>query len=155
MMRSKILNLLILVLLTSFVQDKVFYGKVVRVIDGDTIVVLNDLNVQIKIRLEGIDCPESKQDFGTQAKKATSGLCFGKRVKVVQSGIDRYDRVLAFIFIGDVCLNEELLKQGMAWHYKRYNQDPELAQLEATARKLKVGLWVMKLPVAPWEWRSN
>lgn len=153
-MKSRILNLFLLVMLSSFVQDNVFFGKVVRVIDGDTIVVLNDANVQIKIRLEGIDCPESNQDFGTQAKKATSGLCFGKRVKVVQSGVDRYDRVLAFVFVDDVCVNEELLKLGLAWHYKKYNQDEELAQLEATARKLKVGLWSMKEPVAPWDFRN-
>ncbi len=74
-------------------------GKVIRIIDGDTIVVLTSNNEQIKIRLEGIDCPESNQDFGTQAKRATSDLCFGKQVRVVQSGTDRYGRVLARVFV--------------------------------------------------------
>lgn len=154
-MRSKIIVCLILLVLSGFVRDKRMTGRVVRIVDGDTIVVLNEQQQQVKIRLEGIDCPESNQDFGARAKQATSELCFGKQVRVEQSGTDRYGRVLAFVFVGDVCVNEELLRQGMAWHFKKYNQDPGLAQLESTARSLKVGLWSMKAPVAPWEWRRK
>ncbi len=145
------------ILLTSFLVIGSFNGKVVRVIDGDTIVVLNSKNEQVKIRLEGIDCPESNQDFGTQAKKATSDLCFGKQVRVVQSGTDRFGRVLAFVYVDDdsVSINEELLKMGLAWHYKKYNQDEKLAQLEWMARKNKVAIWSLSKPVAPWEFRNN
>lgn len=152
-MRIKIVSCLLFFFLTGFNQSKTFTAKVVRVIDGDTIVVLNDRNEQIKIRLEGIDCPESGQDFGTQAKKATSDLCFGKQVKIDQSGIDRYGRVLGFVYTNDLCVNEELLKMGLAWHYKRYNQDENLAQLEWLARNNKIGLWGMKNPISPWDWR--
>lgn len=148
-------SVLLLTLLLSAIVDNSFFAKVVRVIDGDTIVVLDQNNQQIKIRLEGIDCPESNQDFGTQAKKATSELCFGKKVRIEQSGVDRYGRVLAFVYVGDVCVNEELLKQGMAWHYKKYNQDEILAQLEKTARSLQIGLWNLKEPVEPWKWRNK
>jgi len=48
-----------------------------------------------------------------------------------------------------------LLREGMAWHYKKYNQDADLAHLEVIARKNKVGLWGMREPVAPWDWRRN
>lgn len=155
-MRIKIFIILTLLALFGFIQEIKFNGKVVRIVDGDTIVVLNEKKQQVKIRLEGIDCPESNQDFGTRAKQATSDLCFGKQVCVVQSGTDRYGRVLANVYVDDVvCVNEELLRQGMAWHYKKYNKDLELAQLESTARSLKIGLWAMKMPVAPWEWRRN
>jgi micrococcal nuclease len=52
-------------------------------------------------------------------------------------------------------VNEELLKRGMAWHYKNYNKDEKLAKLEEEARRKKVGLWVMESAVAPWEFRKN
>ena len=154
-MKFKVIISLLLLVFSGFTQNNSFYGKVVSIIDGDTVVVLNKQKQQIKIRLEGIDCPESSQDFGSRAKQATSELCFGKEVRVEQSGTDRYGRVLAFVYVQDVCVNEELLRQGMAWHYKKYNQDLELAQLEVTARSLKVGLWAMKAPIAPWEFRSQ
>jgi endonuclease YncB( thermonuclease family) len=96
-----------------------------------------------------------KQDFGTKAKQATSDLCFGKQVSIHKSGVDRYGRTLAYVYVGDTCINKELLKLGMAWHFKRYNGDQELAQLEILAREKKVGLWSQQDPIAPWEWRKK
>lgn len=148
------LILLILSLILA-VQNLTFTAKVIGVTDGDTIVVLTDENKQIKIRLEGIDCPESNQDFGSKAKQTTVDLCFQKTVRVEQSGTDRYSRMLAFVFVNDVCVNKELLRQGMAWHYKQYNKDQELAKLEIEAREKKVGLWSMKDAVAPWDFRRK
>jgi micrococcal nuclease len=52
-------------------------------------------------------------------------------------------------------LDKELLKAGLAWHYKQYSRDPELAKLEFQARSAKRGLWVEPDPVAPWEWRRQ
>jgi endonuclease YncB( thermonuclease family) len=138
-----------------FLASNVFDAKVIGVTDGDTIVVLTEDKLQIKIRLEGIDCPEMKQDFGTRAKQATSELCFGKRVSIYKSGVDRYGRTLAYVYVGDKCINKELLKLGMAWHFKRYNSDMELALLETQAREQKVGLWAQQDPIAPWDFRSN
>lgn len=148
----KLISTLFISLILSIIS---FQGKVIKITDGDTIVVLNEKNEQIKVRLEGIDCPESSQDFGTQAKKATSDLCYGKTVRVEQSGTDRYGRMLAFVYIDDVCINKDLIKQGMAWHYKKYNKDQELAKLEVDAREKKVGLWSMNNPVAPWDFRHK
>jgi endonuclease YncB( thermonuclease family) len=145
----------LLSLLTLAVQNETFNAKVIGVTDGDTIVVLTDENKQIKIRLEGIDCPETKQDFGTKAKQLTVDLCFQKTVRVEQSGTDRYGRMLAFVFVDNVSINKELIKQGMAWHYKQYNKDQELAKLEVDARKEKVGLWSMKEPIPPWDFRKK
>jgi micrococcal nuclease len=149
----KIILILYFIVLTSFTVVE-FTGKVVGITDGDTIVVLVDDTVKIKIRLVGIDCPEKTQDFGTKAKQATSDLCFGKNVRVVKTGEDRYGRTLAMVYVGNVCVNKELLRFGMAWHYKKYDQDPELAKLEDVAREKKVGLWVMANPVPPWEFRK-
>ena len=147
--------LFLITVFTLFIQNEKFTAKVIGVTDGDTIVVLTDENKQIKIRLEGIDCPESNQDFGTKAKQATVELCFQKTIRIEQSGTDRYGRMLAFVFVDDVCINKELLKKGMAWHYKQYNKEEELAKLETEARKNKIGLWSMKEPIAPWDFRRK
>jgi endonuclease YncB( thermonuclease family) len=64
-------------------------------------------------------------------------------------------RTLGFVFVGDVNVNKELLKQGLAWHYKQYNKDAELAALEQEARKKKIELWSHPNPVAPWDFRRK
>ncbi len=134
---------------------QIFNAKVIGITDGDSIVVLTEDKTQIKIRLEGIDCPESKQDFGERAKQATAHLCFGKDVRIEKTGEDRYGRTLAFVYINDTCINKQLIIEGMAWHYKQYNNDTILAKLEIEARQRKIGLWSQPDPVPPWEWRKN
>lgn len=114
---------------------------------------LYEQNEQIKIRLEGIDGPESKQDFGQKAKQAAADLCFNKFVRVEQSGTVRYGRVLGWVYVGDVCVNKELVRMGLAWHYKQYNKDPELAKLENEAKAKNLGLWSTGNEIPPWEWR--
>lgn len=148
----KTLNILFLLLFTA---STTFTGKVIKITDGDTIVILTEQKEQIKIRLEGIDCPESNQDFGTKAKQATSDLCFGKQVKVIKTGEDKYGRTLGHVYVGDVSVNQELLKLGLAWHYKYFNKDPELAKLEEQAKSAKIGLWSQSNPVAPWDFRRK
>jgi endonuclease YncB( thermonuclease family) len=147
--------LFISILTILSISVKTFTAKVIAITDGDTIVVLTSENKQVKIRLEGIDCPELKQDFGKRAKQATSDLCFGKEVKIVQTGKDRYGRTLAYVYTGDKCVNHELLKSGMAWHFKKYNNDARLIVFESMARKSKVGIWSVKGQIPPWEFRKK
>jgi micrococcal nuclease len=146
----KILTFILFLLLLS---ANTFTAKVIGITDGDSITILTDQKQQIKVRLEGIDCPELHQDFGTRAKQVTSDLCFGKTVRVEQTGIDKYRRMLANVFVGDVSVNKELIRKGMAWHYKQSNHDSELAEMENQARRAKVGLWAQENPVPPWDWR--
>lgn len=129
-----------------------FDGKVVGVSDGDTIKVLKN-GKQVKIRLAAIDCPEKGQPYGQNAKRFTADMVAGKVVKIWETDIDRYGRVVGFVFIDDRNLNKELLSAGLAWHYKKYSRDPELAKLEFQARSEKRGLWAEPDPVPPWEWR--
>lgn len=141
--------------LNSFLFAESYQAKVVGVSDGDTIKVLKD-NKQIKIRFGGIDCPESNQAFGTKAKKFTSDQCFGKTVTVNPTTIDRYGRTIADIVLSDKkILNQELVKNGLAWHYKHYSKDPVLAKLENEAKSNKIGLWSEKNPTPPWDFRKN
>lgn len=87
--------------------------------DGDSITVLHD-GRQEHIRLWGIDCPEMHQDFGTKAKRATSILVFAKLVEVEPVTTHRYGRTVALVRVGDTLLNEELIRQGLAWVFTRY-----------------------------------
>ena len=131
-----------------------FQGKVVSVSDGDTIKVLKD-GKQVKISLAAIDCPEKKQPYGQKAKQFTADLVAGNVVKVWEIVTDRYGRIVSFVFVNDKNLNKELLSAGLAWHYKQYSRDPELARLEFEARSAKRGLGAESGPVAPWEWRGK
>lgn len=106
-----------------------------------------------RIRLYGIDCPERRQPFGKRAKQFTSKLVYKKIVEVKPVGKDRYGRTVAWVYIDGTCLNKELLRTGLAWHYKRYSHDKELAELEE-ARASRIGLWSDPHPTPPWEWRS-
>lgn len=147
---------LVFLFLLSFttLQAQQLEGKVVKVADGDTFTMLV-YKEQIKIRLHGIDCPEKSQDFGNVAKTFLSDMVAGKLVKVKKMDTDRYGRTIGMVFIDGKNVNEELLRAGLAWHYKYYDKNPEWAKLEEEARSAKKGLWLMADPVAPWEWRKR
>jgi micrococcal nuclease len=134
----------------------VFEGKVTGIKDGDTFEVLYDGQPE-RVRLAEIDCPEKSQAFGKNARQYASGLCFGKMVTVTSNGKrDRYNRVVGTIVTVDgVNVNAELVKAGLAWHYKQYSKSEALAALEEQARQVRIGLWADKDPVAPWEWRKS
>ena len=91
----------------------------IGVADGDTITVLHE-NLPERIRLYVIDCPEKRQPFGKTAKQFTSELVFGKLVDIEPVAVDRYGRTVAFVRIEDITVNEELIKEGLAWVYVRY-----------------------------------
>ena len=137
-------------------ENQTFIAKVIRIIDGDTMEVLYK-EMPIRIRLAHIDCPEKrrKQPFGNNAKVALSDLCFGQEVTVYGENYDRYKRLIAVVVNNKKqIVNQELVKQGMAWHFKRYSNDDLYNTLETEARKNKVGLWQESNPIPPWNWRK-
>ncbi len=123
-----------------------FEGKCVGVTDGDTISVMHGGRA-VKVRLEGIDCPESGQDFSNAAKKYTSALVYGKTVEVRQTGTDRYGRVLAVVYADGTNVNLALIQAGLAWHYKKYSSDATLEVAENAARAAEIGLWSLPTPI--------
>ena len=136
-------------------------GKVVKLADGDSITMLDDDNVQHKIRLAGIDTPERRQPFGKAAKKflsdkiATETVCVGWYKK------DRYQRLVGVVRFDDEDVNLSLVKAGLAWHYKAYQKEQSesdqasYAKAEKYAKKKRLGLWQDKHAIAPWDWRRN
>lgn len=140
-------------ILTEFTLLADFCGKVVGVSDGDTITVLRD-GKGVKVRLYGIDCPESSQDFGQAAKKFTSGMVYGKTVKIEEKDSDHYGRIVGVVYVDDENLNLSLLRKGFAWYYKAYAKNEKIfAAAQGKAKAAKTGLWSMPDPIAPWDYR--
>ena len=131
-----------------------FSASVVAIHDGDTISVRTSRET-IRIRLEGIDCPEYRQPYSARAKRFTSDLVYRKTVTVESRGEDQYGRLLARVRVNGVEVNEALVSNGLAWHYQRAEIDPALSRAERTARAARVGLWADPKPVAPWHWRRE
>lgn len=132
-----------------------FSGRVVRVLDGDTLEVLEGATPR-RVRLHGVDCPERNQPYGSRARQFTAQLAFGRTVTVVIRDRDRYGRLVGEVLLPDGRnLNRELLAAGYAWWYRRYSRDLRLAVLEWMARWRKRGLWQDPHPVPPWEWRKR
>ena len=119
----RITLLLALMVTHCFAQADTLTGRVVRVTDGDTIVILDSANTQHKIRLTGIDAPERKQAFGTKSKEHLSDLVAGKFVFVEYAKRDRYQRILGKVLLSDQDMNLEQIKAGLAWHYKKYQKE--------------------------------
>ncbi len=145
-----------LLLLSSPSFGAELIGKVVRVLDGDTIEVLHSQH-PTRIRLSGIDCPEKGQAYGKKAKQATSVLAFGNEVMLQTFGKDKYKRIIGDVRLPDgTNLNQELVKQGWCWWYRKYAPgDTVLEWLESDAREARKGLWADPQPVPPWEWRKR
>ena len=144
-----------ILLFTLTAQAFEFTGKVVGVADGDTLTVLYQGKKQYKIRLQHIDCPESAQAFGTKAKQALSKKVFGKVVTIKFEEMDRYKRILGDVYIGKEWINLEMVKEGMAWHYKFYSKDTAMAAAETKAKAGKLGIWSMPDPTPPWDFRRG
>ncbi|EFG1052923.1 thermonuclease family protein [Escherichia coli] len=130
-------------------------GKVVRVLDGDTIEVLNE-KMPVRVRLINIDAPEKKQPFGKWSTNQLKSLIAGQPVTVAYSQTDRYGRVLGrVVTTNGIEANRYMVQNGAAWVYDQYNADPSLPALQREAIEQKRGLWADNQPVPPWEWRHS
>jgi endonuclease YncB( thermonuclease family) len=150
-----VLPALLSLLLASAVYATDFIGPVVSVLDGDTIEVLHNTRSE-RIRLNGIDCPEKGQAYGTRAKQAASELVFGKEVTLQTFGKDKYGRTIANVILPDgTNVNHSLVKDGWCWWYRKYAPgNKELESLEAEARGAQRGLWADPQPLPPWVYRK-
>lgn len=147
--------LLTILMLGSHVQADDLQGKVVGVLDGDTIEVLDAAKKPRRIRLAEIDAPEKAQAFGQRSKQALSDLCFAKQARVRIVDQDRYGRAVGRVFCEGQDANLSQVRQGMAWAYERYAKDPAILAAEREARAARRGLWADPNPVPPWQWRRQ
>ena len=151
---SLLIGILTLLALFAFAQ-----GKVIKVSDGDTLTVLTPKGHFISVRLYGVDCPEARQNGGSEATEFTRSLAFMEEVRLTPMSKDQYGRTVAVVHLKDGRnLNEELLKSGHAWLYTSYCHESFCAawkMLEQKAKQEKKGLWAKPNPQAPWNWRKN
>ncbi|GFQ06999.1 staphylococcal-like nuclease can2 [Phtheirospermum japonicum] len=122
--------------------------------------VLNIQNQEIlarkyRIRLRGIDAPESQMPFGQKAKEELVKIVEDKCLRVLVFDEDRYGRCVGDIYCNGIFVQELMLKKGLAWHYKAYDKRPELDKWETEARAKRVGLWSSRNPEKPWDWRKD
>jgi len=149
----------ILAAISMSVSADVLFGRVVRVSDGDTVTVLDGNRVQHKVRLAGIDAPESRQAFGARSRQHLSMLVFGRDVQVEWQKIDRYGRIVGKVVVDGVDANRRQVEAGLAWHYLQYQREQSpadrlaYASAERQAREARLGLWTDPAPVAPWDFR--
>ena len=144
-----------LLILSSYLFSLELIGKVVKVSDGDTVTILTSDKTQHKIRLNDIDAPEKKQAFGNKSKDNLAKYIAGKTVKVQYQKKDKYKRILGTIYYNNTDINLQQVKDGYAWVYKKYSNNQTYYKAEKLARDKRVGLWVDKNPISPWEFRKK
>ena len=158
-MKKLVFIILLFSSLLSFAEELI--GKVIKVSDGDTITVLDSNNQKHKIRLKGIDAPESQQVYGDISTQSLSELVYDKEVLVTWDKKDKYYRILGKVIVGGRDANYEQLKKGLAWYYKQYEKDlndedkKKYSEAEEWARNYTEGLWADSNSIPPWEFRRK
>lgn len=148
-------NFILLLILSPLIYLSQISAKVIGIKDGDTIIALLEGNIQKTLRLAEVDCPESSQPFGKNAKQFTSSQVFGKNIIFYETDQDRYGRTIAKVYYDSgKYLSEEIIKAGLGWWYFKYSDNKNLGNFESQSRSLKLGLWSDIKPIAPWEWRT-
>ena len=155
-----LIAVLIVVLLVATSAAETLSGRCIKVADGDTITILTPAKRQVRVRLACIDCPERRQPFGRRAKQFTSSLVFGRRVRVEVVDRDRYGRAVGWVYVqgpegNELSVNEELIKAGLAWVYRRYCRSHRLLALEREAKEARRGLWGDPHPMPPSMFRAR
>ena len=137
-------------------SDVDYYVAVVKVVDGDTFDGQTQDNIEIRFRLQGIDAPERKQDFSSKSKDKLSELIFGKSVGIkVHKKRDGYGRPIVYVTTDEYNdVGAEMLRSGLAWHAKKYDDSDLYNELERAARRNRKGLWSTDNPMPPWEYRK-
>ncbi|HMM47251.1 MAG TPA: thermonuclease family protein [Thiobacillaceae bacterium] len=149
-------------------------GVVIVVIDGDTILFRPDHYAKasrafLKVRLAGIDAPESSQPHGEAASVALRELALNRRATLEIVATDAYGRKLGRLSLGGIDVNAELVRRGHAWAYgsarrsgaespavsARGRTAGALRLAEREARRERRGLWQDPEPTPPWAWRRE
>ncbi len=140
--------------------EKKFVAEVIRISDGDSIVVrlkspciLFRSNQKIKVRLDDIDAPElggkkGGQPFARKSREFLRNLLLGKVVTITYSKRDRYDRVLGHVFRNDLDVNAEMVRMGMAQVYF-LSKNNNYRNLEKSAKTHGIGIWSLGSDYTP------
>lgn len=153
-MRRALLCVALLIQTSVLAHAAEFTGKVIAVMDGDTLLVLRG-GQPVKVRLAEIDAPEKDQPFGTASRESLAEMVKGKLVRVTNTAVDDYGRLIATVHSGEINVNREQVNRGMAWEYSRYHSNKELAGLQREAQDAGRGLWAEAEAIEPSKWRKQ
>jgi len=131
-----------------------FTGKVIAVLDGDTLLVMRGGH-PVKVRLAEVDAPEKAQPYGIASQKSLAEMVMGKQIQVASRAVDDYGRMVATVSIDELNVNYEQVRRGMAWEYSRFHSNRELMALQREAQQAKRGLWAGADAVEPSQWRKQ
>lgn len=139
----------------------VFKARVSWVCDGDSIWVRRWYGRRVKLRLLGIDAPETEQTYGDESQKVLEELVGGRVVLVRAVERDIFGRYVASVRVGSVDAGLSMIEAGAAWPYFRYlsklpKEDVErIREAWREAKAAGRGLWRERNPEAPWDWRER
>ena len=146
--------LMVLLFIGCTATAETITGRVVRVADGDTFTLLTAENKQERIRLADIDAPEKGQDFSEKSRLFLAELVAGKTVRVEYRSRDQYRRILGVVYVDGKNVNEEMVRQGLAWEY-RTNKNARIKELQADAQRKRLNIFSMPNPVNPYDYRRG
>ncbi|MDO4551258.1 MAG: thermonuclease family protein [Planctomycetia bacterium] len=136
------------------VHAETIQGVVVKVYDGDTISIITPNMEECCIRLQAVDAPEKDQPGYREAQIFLAKLLHGQTVHCVIDKLDKFNRTVGRLYLGETDVEYRLIRAGMAWHYEYYNQEEKLAQAQKKAQAQKIGIWKQKNPIPPYQWRK-
>lgn len=128
--------------------------RVVRVLDGDTVIIVGRDNIELTLRLAGVDAPEMNQPFGHQSAEFLAALLSDQTIHLDDVKREKFGRVLAHAYLGSRWVDLEIVRQGWAWVYPD-SDSRVLREAEHEARAERAGLWSAESPMSPWEWRED
>ncbi len=140
----------------NFASDN-FQAKVIKIIDGDSLVVRYQ-GKAIEVRMWGIDAPEWQQPYSQKAKEFTRRRLTNRWVTIEPKDRDDYKRLVAVVWLGKESINEEMIERGLAWVHIYYCKESicnSWKDVEKKALNERVGLWAGTNPVPPWVWKRK
>ena len=161
MRRGLVLSLLCLAwVIVPPAHAETMRGVIIVVVDGDTVLFKPDHahtsgRAFLKVRLAGIDAPETDQPYGDAATRELAARVLNRRVAVTSVATDIYGRTIAHIHVAGHEVGTELVQSGFAWAATRSRRAAELTKAQRQARLDQRGLWQGAAPVPPWEWRRT
>ena len=140
--------------------EKVF-GHVIEVTSGDKLTVLDTSLVIHKVRLIGIDAPESSQPYSKESQATLSSLVHGKEVAVITNKHSHSNVLIGKVLLNKKDINLQQIKHGMAWtsynYVKELSYDDQETYVDSQlqAKNKKIGLWRDSCPIEPWMYRQK
>ena len=157
-------NIIVLLISLSFPiishAEKIF-GDVIEVTSGDKLTLLDTGHTMHKVRLIGIDAPETTQPYSKQSRDELFKQVYGRKVVVILTKYDHPGFLIGKVLVNKKDINLQQIKHGMAWTSRHYQKELSLHEQkiyidsQSRAKAWKIGLWRDNCPIEPWVFRQK